>query len=291
MSSTGRFAPSPTGDLHFGSLLAATASFCEARSKGAQWLLRIDDIDPPRSIKGSAQSIQQSLLKYGMQWDNPVQYQSQHNTRYKKALANLIEQDLVFKCRCSRKSLPPDNIYPGTCRGNRVKSINEPIVDSALRLILPDSLEFTDAVQGMQSVSPSRQIGDIVIWRRDALVSYSLACAVDDALDCTEVIRGADLLPSTAAQLAIMQYLSIPVPRYAHIPLAVNTDGDKLSKHSKAASIDTMPPLTTLQHAWRFLGQPAFQSTDIEHFWSEASSRWQLNKVPAKLRLQEPFDE
>ena len=190
MRDTGRFAPSPTGNLHFGSLLAAMASFCEARAKGMRWLLRIDDIDGPRSVKGSADSIQLSLLNYGMQWDDEVQWQSRHEARYKDALARLIEQNLVFQCGCSRKSLPPDNVYPGTCRDNRVQSINDPVVDRALRLVLPDTLDFVDAVQGAQHVALNRQVGDIVIWRRDGLVSYSLACAVDDAMDCTDVIRG-----------------------------------------------------------------------------------------------------
>lgn len=291
MNYTGRFAPSPTGDLHFGSLLAAMASFCDARAKGSRWLLRIDDIDGPRSVRGSASIIQQSLLNYGMQWDDEVQWQSLHDARYKTALATLIEQNLVFQCGCSRKSLPSDNVYPGTCRANRMKSIDDPVVDRALRLVLPDTLDFVDAVQGSQHVALNKQVGDIVIWRRDGLVSYSLACAVDDATDCTDVIRGADLLPSTAAQLAIMKYLSLPTPRYAHIPVAVNADGDKLSKHSAAPSIDNMNPLTTLQHAWKFLGQCDFHSTDIPTFWSGALSRWQLSKVPDKHRLSEPTHE
>lgn len=291
MSDTGRFAPSPTGDLHFGSLLAAMASFCDARAKGARWLLRIDDIDGPRSVKGSASNIQQSLLNYGMQWDDEVQWQSLHDARYREALASLVEQNLVFQCGCSRKSLPSDNIYPGTCRANRIKSIDDPIVDRALRLVLPDTLDFVDAVQAAQHVALNKQVGDIVIWRRDGLVSYSLACAVDDATDCTDVIRGADLLPSTAAQLAIMKYLSLPTPRYAHIPVAVNTDGDKLSKHSMAPSIDNMNPLATLQRAWKFLGQCDFQSTNITNFWSGALCRWQLNKVPKQQRLSEPTYE
>ena len=291
MSNTGRFAPSPTGSLHFGSLLAAMASFCEARSNGARWLLRIDDIDGPRSVQGSAESIQRSLLSYGMQWDDEVQWQSLHGSRYKEALASLIDQNLVFQCSCSRKSLPQGNVYPGTCRANRLQSIEEPVVDRALRLVLPDTLDFVDAVQGPQQVALNRQVGDIVIWRRDGLVSYSLACAVDDAMDCTDVIRGADLLPSTAAQLAIMKYLSLPAPRHAHIPVAVNADGDKLSKHSMAASIDDMSPLTTLQRAWKFLGQSEFRPDDISSFWSGALGRWQLSKVPDKHRLPEPIDE
>lgn len=290
-TNAGRFAPSPTGDLHFGSLLAAMASYCEARSCDARWHLRIDDIDGPRSVAESPERIQQSLLNYGMQWDGDVQWQSQHTLRYENALAQLINQGLVFSCNCSRKSLPAGKIYPGTCRANRVRSEDGPVVDRALRLRLPDALEFTDGIQGLQSLALREKLGDIIVWRRDGLVSYSLACAVDDATDCTQIIRGADLLPSTAAQLAIINYLALPAPRYAHIPVAVNENDDKLSKHSNAASIDTMDPVITLHRAWRFLGQSPFHATDLSEFWSKASSLWQLSRVPGKLRKAESANE
>lgn len=236
-------------------------------------------------MPGSASSIQASLVRYGLLWNNKVQWQSQHGERYREALAQLIQQGLVFSCGCSRRSLPANKVYPGTCRANRLRSIDDPIDDRALRLVLPDMLEFVDGVQGRQSIDLDGSVGDIVIWRRDKLVSYSLACAVDDATDCTEVVRGADLLPSTAAQIAIMRYLSTTAPDYAHIPVAVDVNGDKLSKHSKATSVDTLNPVSTLHSAWRFLGQPPLLADTIENFWSEALPVWRLHRVPKKLRM------
>lgn len=287
----GRFAPSPTGDLHFGSLLAAVASYSEARSKNALWHLRIDDIDKPRSVPGSALRIQDSLRRYGLHWDGDVQWQSERNTRYRQALERLIKRGLVFSCGCSRRSLPASQIYPGTCRDNRVRSIDEPVIDRALRLVLPDSIDFDDGVQGKQTIELSADVGDVVIWRRDKLVSYTLACAVDDTTDCTEVVRGADLLKSTAAQLAVMHYLASDAPRYAHIPVAVDPNNDKLSKHSNAAAIDNMDPVQTLHRAWHFLGQPGFAASSIDDFWSTAKPLWQLQRVPRSQRLTTTADE
>ncbi len=283
----GRFAPSPTGDLHFGSLLAAMASYCEAKRQDIAWQLRIDDIDGPRSVPGAAQGIQQTLCRYGLHWDGAVSWQSGHDERYRNALAALIHQGLVFSCGCSRRSLPVGKIYPGTCRDQRISSLDDPVVDKALRLVMPDKLAFEDTIQGIQRVAVAAELGDIIIWRRDKLVSYSLACAVDDATDCTEVVRGADLLQSCAAQIAIMQYLSLSVPRYAHIPVVVDANNDKLSKHSKAAALDTLNPLETLHRAWRFLGQQSFEAGAVDAFWSQAIATWQINRVPAKLRMAE----
>jgi len=283
---SGRFAPSPTGELHFGSLLAAVASYCEARSKAGQWHLRIDDIDKPRCVPGAAESIQKTLRRYGLQWDGDVRWQSTRHADYRQALTRLIDRGIVFSCGCSRRSLPAGQIYPGTCRDNRVRSINEPIDDRALRIILPASIEFADGVQGNQSVSLHSEVGDIIIWRRDKLVSYTLACAVDDAADSTEVVRGADLLPSTAAQIAVMNYLKLTPPDYAHIPLAVNTNDDKLSKHSKAAPIDSMDPLATLHRPWRFLGQTEITAGPTTELRTAATKLWQP-KINARAQLHQ----
>ena len=277
--------------MHFGSLLAAMASYCEARRKNLPWLLRIDDIDGPRSTPGSSERIQNSLKRYGLNWDKQVYWQSKHQARYRDSLRQLVQQGLVYRCNCSRKSLRTYELYPGHCRNNVLLESSSPIGDYALRLRMPEGVQFTDAIQGAQSVNFETHIGDIVIWRRDGLVSYSLACAVDDATDCSEVVRGADLLPSTAAQIAIMKYLDLPAPTYAHIPVAVDNNDDKLSKHSKAATLDTMDPLSTLQRAWQFLGQQAFAATTIEAFWSQAPQGWQMNGVPLKLRMAQWSDE
>ena len=283
----GRFAPSPTGELHFGSLLAAMASLCGARHAGKPWRLRIDDIDGPRSVAGSAAAIQSALQVYRMPWDGDVIWQSQNHDRYTDALRNLVAQGLVFRCSCSRRSLPPGKPYPGTCWQNRLTADELPVHDHALRLVMPERIVFEDEIQGLQSVYPAQDIGDIIIWRRDQLVSYSLACAIDDATDCSQVVRGADLLPSTAAQIAIMRYLSLPVPEYAHIPVAIDENNDKLSKHSRAAPISGMDPLLTLKRAWHFLGQVELQADNVEAFWSGALPAWDCSRIPRRLRAFE----
>lgn len=286
MPPVGRFAPSPTGDLHFGSLLAAMASYCEIRCQQGRWLLRIDDIDGPRSVPGSAEAIQRTLELYGFSWDGPVNWQSQHQPRYEEALAELIDQGKVYSCGCSRRMMPANGIYPGTCRSRRRTSMDDVQPDTALRMMVSGSQTIQDRIQGQLTFDLPQVCGDIIIWRRDELVSYALACAVDDATDASEVVRGADLLDSTGAQLAIMQYLDLAVPAYAHIPIAIDANHDKLSKHSKAKAISSLPPVPTLLQAWRFLGQDGFDPTSLSEFWNHAFDLWDMNKVPRRLKLQ-----
>ncbi|MFT5045989.1 MAG: glutamyl-Q tRNA(Asp) synthetase [Porticoccaceae bacterium] len=280
----GRFAPSPTGDLHFGSLLAAMASYCDTKSQYGLWLLRMDDIDGPRSVPGSADVIQQTLEQYGFSWDGPVQWQSKRVDRYQHAVAELVARQRVFACKCSRRTLPLGKIYPGSCRVNTVAIKSPPTdyyrADHSLRCTLSGQLKFTDAVQGVQNIILEKDVGDIIIWRRDNLVAYVLACAVDDAENVSHVVRGADLLGNTAAQIAIMQALDLPVPRYAHIPVAIDANGDKLSKHSKAQSLASMQPLPMLLSAWQVLGQAELQATSITDFWKQAITNWQTPCVP-----------
>jgi glutamyl-Q tRNA(Asp) synthetase len=286
MPPVGRFAPSPTGDLHFGSLLAALASYCEIRSQQGRWLLRIDDIDGPRSVPGSAAAIQRTLELYGFSWDGPVHRQSQHQQKYEDALGELIDQGKVFSCGCSRRMMPANGIYPGTCRHRRRNSLDDAEPDTALRMMVSGSQTIQDRVQGQLRFDLPQVCGDIIIWRRDKLVSYALACAVDDATDVSEVVRGADLLDSTGAQLAIMRYLNLSVPAYAHIPIAIDANNDKLSKHSKATPISSLPPVSTLLQAWCFLGQDAFDPANLNEFWSHAFDLWDMNKVPCRPKLQ-----
>lgn len=285
----GRFAPSPTGDLHFGSLLAALASYCSTKSLSGIWLLRIDDIDGPRSVPGSADAIQSTLEKYGFEWDGSVQWQSEQHERYRQALAELVNHQLIFHCGCSRKSLPPGKIYPGSCRVNTVAVQNPPAdyhrAEHALRCKLEGQLNFIDAIQGVQHCSLEEEIGDVIVWRRDRLVAYALACAVDDAENVSHVVRGADLLGNTAAQIALIQSLGLTVPEYAHIPVAIDTNGDKLSKHSKAQPVSTLPPLITLLKAWNFLGQTDIHPFSISDFWTQAISLWDISRVPRVHRL------
>jgi len=285
---TGRFAPSPTGDLHFGSLLAALASYCDIKQQGGKWLLRIDDIDAPRSTPGSPDAIQRSLEQFGFEWDGPVQWQSQHAERYHQALSALIELQLIFNCNCSRRSLPAGKPYPGLCRSKVVRFQAErshyEAEDVAFRCRLNGCISFVDGVQGLQSIDLGNSVGDIIVWRRDGLVSYSLACAIDDADTSSHVVRGADLLESTSAQIAIMSALGMQPPSYAHIPVAVDNNGDKLSKHSKAQPITDLNPLPTLLQAWRFLGQDAIYAESLSEFWEQAIQAWNLPSVPDDSR-------
>lgn len=293
VSPVGRFAPSPTGDLHFGSLLAALASYCDTRVHGGTWQLRIDDIDGPRSIAGSADAIQRSLECFGFEWDGPVIWQSQHLDRYRAALASLVAKRRVFACNCSRRSLPKGSVYPGRCRHNLIApndadSATESgqIEDHAQRLLMRGNIHLHDAIQGEQRIDLQHDVGDIIIWRRDGLVSYSLACAVDDADGVTHVVRGADLLESTGAQIGIMQALALSPPAYAHIPVACDANGDKLSKHSHAQAIINSDPLTLLLQAWNFLGQVDIHPATLNEFWVMAVKHWQLSRVPGRRRLQ-----
>lgn len=285
----GRFAPSPTGDLHFGSLLAAMASYCDAKQQGGQWLLRIDDIDGPRSVPGSADAIQRTLDMYGMEWDGPVQWQSQHLDQYRSSLNSLVEKQLIFACSCSRRSLPAGQIYPGNCRNN-ILTHNEHrdsycIDDHALRITLTGTLHFQDKVQGTQAIHLDDHVGDVIVWRRDKLVAYALACAVDDAQSVSHVVRGADLLNNTSAQIAIMRALDLPIPEYAHIPVAIDGNGDKLSKHSKAQPISSRSPVPVLIQAWNFLGQVLLEAESVSDFWAQAIKLWQIDKVPNAMRM------
>lgn len=265
------------------------ASYCDIKSKSGHWILRIDDIDGPRSVPGSAVSIQRTLELYGFEWHGPIHWQSARQERYETALAELVRRELIFNCGCSRKSLPTGEVYPGRCRGNLIAIKHPPTgyhcADHALRCKLTGKLAFTDEVQGHQSIELDNDVGDIIIWRRDNLVSYALACAVDDAENASRVVRGADLLSSTATQVAIMQALDLPVPEYAHIPIAMDANGDKLSKHSKAQTVSTMPTLATLLFAWKVLGQTEIQTSSISNFWEQAIKHWEMTNVPSMVRL------
>lgn len=286
----GRFAPSPTGDLHFGSLLAALASYCDIKSRNGIWQLRIDDIDPPRSVAGSADDIQRTLERYGFHWDGPVVWQSQRADNYHEALTDLASQGLVYACNCSRSKLTGEVIYPGYCRSKVVADLKripqDDYLDHALRCRLSGGIDFDDSVQGHQSIDLARDIGDIILWRRDGLVSYALACAIDDSDDVTHVVRGADLLHSVGAQISIMRALGRESPNYAHIPVAIDVNGDKLSKHSKAQPIIQLESVSTILQAWHFLGQATIAPDSLDEFWKHAIALWSLESVPHATRLQ-----
>lgn len=254
MEYRGRFAPSPTGLLHFGSLVAAVGSWLRARQAGGRWLLRMEDIDPPREVPGSAAAILAALPAFGLVADEPVLLQSGRRAAYDAAFARLCEIDAVFPCWCSRSELAA----AGPHRDGRCTKRSDPGREPAWRLRTPDiDIAFDDALQGPQWQNLREAAGDFVIRRVEGLYSYQLACVVDDAHQgITEVVRGSDLLDSTPRQIHLQRLLGLPTPRYLHLPLALDAQGRKLSKSSQAVPVDPADPLPALRRALEFLGQP-----------------------------------
>src|SRR5439155_8369804 len=254
---TGRFAPSPTGPLHMGSLIAALASWLDARAAGGQWLVRIEDLDRPRAVPGAADEILRALERLGLHWDGEVVYQSRRDALYSAALDKLRAH--TYWCSCTRREIADSSlalatdgahIYPGTCRARKAPG------GRALRIRTDkEEIRFRDRLQGAQSQVLERDIGDFVLYRADGLFAYQLAVVVDDAAQgITDVVRGADLLDSTPRQIHLQQLLALPTPRYLHVPVALDTAGGKLSKQTAAAPIETDP--CALRRALAFLGQP-----------------------------------
>ncbi|MEM1229533.1 MAG: tRNA glutamyl-Q(34) synthetase GluQRS [Pseudomonadota bacterium] len=276
----GRFAPSPTGPLHVGSLLTAVASLLDARAHQGQWQLRIDDLDQPRAMPGAEETILRSLEAHGLTWDGPVQRQSEHFERYQAALAELARAQRIFYCRCTRKSRVRGQPYPGTCRAYRTQR-----ADAAVRFEpTATPLHFADRIQGTVQINLLETTGPYIIWRRDALPGYALATAVDDGADTvTDVVRGVDLLSETAPQLALMQALGLTAPRYAHLPVAVDSQGVKLSKQAGAAPLDDGRPAQNLSAVFRLLGVPEWvvaEAGTVAALWANAQEHWS----PARLR-------
>lgn len=277
----GRFAPTPSGPLHFGSLIAAVGSYLQARSRGGQWLLRMEDLDQPRVRPEAAESILRSLERLGLNWDETVVYQSARAEVYRETLHELQQRGLVYPCACTRAELPSGQPYPGTCRnglrrGKRGRS---------LRLRVPaGSRGFQDGIQGAFEQDVAASVGDFIVRRADGIVAYHLAVVVDDAWQrITEVVRGSDLLDSTPRQIHIQQQLGYATPSYAHLPVAVAGDGRKLSKQNRAPGIDDRPPAEVLWEALRFLGQdpPAElgrAGRDVLLEWGE--DHWDPRRVP-----------
>ena len=246
----GRFAPSPTGPLHAGSLASALGSWLDARAHGGQWLVRIEDVDTPRTVQGSDQIILQQLIACGLYWDEEVVWQSKRTALYQAALDQLNKDQMTYRCICSRKHIEEtlrasgaelgrheDLIYPGSCRNQ-----NRQEEKAAIRVALPDScvLQFKDRMKGVQSQDLTTQVGDFVLRRADGLFTYQLAVVVDDHLQgITHIVRGEDLLSNTARQLYLQQILGYQIPSYLHLPLVTNAAGEKLSKQTQALEIDT----------------------------------------------------
>jgi glutamyl-Q tRNA(Asp) synthetase len=275
----GRFAPSPTGPLHFGSLLAAVASYLQARSRSGRWLLRIEDIDPPRQQDSAIEEILTALECYGFEWDGPVTYQSQNADRHLQIVAELFAAGLAYPCSCSRRDLatakrgPLGAIYPGTCRDAahgdqfavRIRTDAAPV-------------EFTDALQGARCQHLEPESGDFVIRRRDGLVAYHLAVVVDDFdQGVTEVVRGIDLLDSTPRQIYLQRLLDYSTPGYLHIPVAENSQGQKLSKLTGAPAIPLEHVNRTLVGALQALGQrppPDLTARALDEIWIWSIENW-----------------
>ena len=277
----GRFAPSPTGALHFGSLVAAVGSWLQARSCGGRWQVRVEDIDPPRIIAGAAGQQIATLERFGLHPDGPVQYQSQFDKRHQAALNVLLKSGLAYDCGCSRRDLPSTGIYPGTCRdgipdGRQPRSIR-------LRTDQAGELVYRDRVQGRICEHPGVHTGDFVIRRADGLIAYQLAVVVDDhASGITEVVRGADLLESTARQIHVYHCLGWEPPRWMHLPLIVDEAGRKLSKSDRDDPVDCQPPAEALRLALRALGhEPPGSVRSMSSMLDWALKHWSISRIPA----------
>lgn len=260
-SPTGRFAPTPSGALHFGSLIAALASFCDARAQHGRWLLRIEDVDTPRVVAGASDQILRDLEAFGFTWDGPVLYQSDHFEHYRHYLDLLLRQGLCYACQCSRRSLreqgvssgPLGQIYPGLCRDLKLDTANRTI---RLSTATAGETGFRDRVYGDFSLDLTRCVGDFVLRRNDGVYAYHLAVVVDDQLQgVDQVVRGADLLENTCLHLYLQQCLGFDQPQYMHLPLINNVDGVKLSKQTGAQPLDHRQPSRLLLAALRHLGQ------------------------------------
>jgi glutamyl-Q tRNA(Asp) synthetase len=278
----GRFAPSPTGPLHKGSLVAATASYLDARAHGGQWLVRIEDIDEARTVPGAAESILQTLTALGMRWDGEVVWQSQRKVLYQAAFEYLGRN--AYACGCTRREIADSRIgiasdgaavYPGTCR----KGLATGKLARAYRLRVPDDagehITFDDRWVGQVTQHLPTEVGDFVLKRADGFWAYQLAVVVDDAAQgVTHIVRGSDLLDSTPRQIYLQRLLGYAAPSYLHVPVLTNAIGEKLSKQTGARALDLTKPEAELAEAARFLGLQIGPTHSIEAFWKQAIAAW-----------------
>jgi glutamyl-Q tRNA(Asp) synthetase len=278
----GRFAPSPSGPLHFGSLVAAMASYLHAKHQQGIWLLRIEDVDETRTRPGAANEIQHTLASMGFEWDEQIIYQSQRKERYAAILKVLMDQGHAYPCACSRADIASTGrrgslgwIYPGSCR----EGIPGSKITRAVRLRTHDQpIRFHDLIVGNQCQRIESEVGDFIIRRADGYTAYQLAVVVDDGdQGITHVVRGADLLSSTARQIYLQQLLGLPCPQYAHTPLVLDEQGRKLSKQDQAHPVSTDEPLTSLRSAYQFLYKTAVEPDlgSITEFW-----QWAIDQLP-----------
>ncbi len=275
----GRFAPSPTGPLHAGSLVAALASWLDARAHGGRWLVRIEDIDPPRAAPGAVREQLASLQAHGLVPDEPVLHQGARSAAYDAALAQLASAGLLYPCTCSRSQLTqreaagrmPAGVYDGHCRGGAL-----PGQLAALRLRVDGGVVgFRDRAAGWVQQDLAREVGDFILRRADGLYAYQLAVVVDDGFQgITDVVRGADLLDNTPRQIHLQRLLGLPEPRYLHLPLVMDAGGSKLSKQTGAAALAAGDALPALRRAWRHLGGAELSATTVAEFLALAVPAW-----------------
>ncbi|MGL5158439.1 MAG: tRNA glutamyl-Q(34) synthetase GluQRS [Acinetobacter junii] len=282
MSYIGRFAPSPTGPLHFGSLLTAVASYCDTKANHGKWLVRIEDTDIPRIYPNSETHILSCIDAFQFEPDAEIIFQKDRLAIYEQVLDQLKQQHAIYACQCTRKMLGSNHIYAGTCR-----DLNLDFAEQAIRLKVDDLLIcFEDRLQGRQCSNLKDDLGDFVLKRRDGIISYQLAVVVDDYLQgITHVVRGADLLDNTARQIWLGSILNYPSLSYMHLPLAMNSQGQKLSKQNLAQALDVSKASELLQQAILALGQPNVELNQPRIMLQQAVQQWDVNLIPKGIHL------
>jgi glutamyl-Q tRNA(Asp) synthetase len=275
----GRFAPSPSGPLHMGSLLSAVASYLDAKANNGKWLLRIEDIDPPREIKGSSKAIIASLEAHDLYWDDDILWQHEQYDYYRDCLTELTKKHLIYPCDCSRAQ----GIYSGHCRQ---RNAQKPF---ALRLkTTAADIAFFDAIQGAYQQNIAAQVGDFILWRKDGLPAYQLAVVADDEYqNITHIIRGSDLLESTPRQIYLAKALYFNLAEYGHLPVLVNADGQKLSKQTHASPIDDSTPIDNIYHVLQRLGQilPTEKPSAVAELLTWAIDNWDIKAIPQQMSM------
>lgn len=285
MHNVGRFAPTPSGQLHFGSFITALGSYLQAKSQNGEWLVRIEDIDPPREVAGAANHILFTLEQFGLHWDREVLYQSKRQERYHAIIEALIDCQLAYYCDCTRYRIQhlPHHCYDNHCRNLRLVAANDQPMAIRLKQTQP-IYHFIDQIRGKQSVNIHQAIEDFIIYRKDGLFAYNLAVVIDDyEQGVTEIVRGADLLPVTTKQLSLYQLFNFEKPQYYHLPLALNSDLSKLSKQNHAQPITTNNIQQLTIKALLFLGQTIpdnWQDSSQEQLLQWAIKHWQISNIP-----------
>ncbi|MGO2405890.1 MAG: tRNA glutamyl-Q(34) synthetase GluQRS [Vibrio litoralis] len=287
----GRFAPSPSGPLHFGSLVAALGSYFQAKSQNGQWLVRMEDLDPPREMPGAASLILSTLESYGLHWDRTVVYQSQRHQRYQEQIETWLQSGHAYYCQCTRKQIKlSGGFYLGTCRDQAIQSPE----NCSIRLKVDEAIQqFYDDKHGTIQIPQQLAQEDFIIKRRDGLFAYNLAVVLDDIdQGVTQVVRGADLIEPTGRQINLYRTLQQPEVSYIHLPLAVDAQGNKLSKQNHAPAVDIKNPKHTLIQVMRFLGFSTpndFASASIEQILQWGCQNWTLAQLPNSLKVDSPF--